>query len=370
MTNFPKGEILKGLSYNLALFFPHLANHFMCPVCWKTLHIHNDAKRITEAHLIPKAASGKSSTLLCEDCNHRFGAKQDKWFGEQVRLFQRGQHPFLSKLKEHRFEIDGIQVNGEWLMTEYGDFTFKIHKHRNPPDILQQLSAKFDRKPSEVEFSISVPLLRQARLVSIGYLAMAYLYWFTFFGYSWVFQRHLDIVRHQILNPDQDILHERCFTKFFQRVDPFELPHFVSISIGELRSAGMVFNDVAIFFPTPNCPEFYDKLEGLVEADGQVDTDMLFLHFDAFYFKAIISVSHLHDMLMIPDSGPDLIDAGVPGVHLLFKDQESKPVALRSVTANVAGESYKRGYARITRVLQDSHPTPCGLLPPARAAKT
>ncbi len=112
MTKNNKREILGMLSDNLAHFHPDIKNHFMCPTCLKKIPI-AEVDSISEAHIIPKAAGGTFKTLLCRKCNSVFGSKQDKWFGELVRLSQSEKSSIMeTRIKERYFEINGLKING------------------------------------------------------------------------------------------------------------------------------------------------------------------------------------------------------------------------------------------------------------------
>lgn len=61
-------------------------------------------------------------------------------------------------------------------------------------------------KPARVNIVISDPIYKNEAALRVGYLTAAYALWFKVFGYSFALQKHLDIVREQILNPHEDIM--------------------------------------------------------------------------------------------------------------------------------------------------------------------
>lgn len=95
MKKVTKKKILEMLSENLQVFYPSLKNHFMCPTCLRKIPL-NEKHNISEAHIIPNSAGGKLKTYLCRDCNSMFGTKQDKWFGELIRIADDENASFLS----------------------------------------------------------------------------------------------------------------------------------------------------------------------------------------------------------------------------------------------------------------------------------
>ena len=63
MAKLDKENIIEMLSQNLAMFFADLDAHFMCPTCLTIIPL-TDKDRISEAHIIPKAAGGTRKQLL------------------------------------------------------------------------------------------------------------------------------------------------------------------------------------------------------------------------------------------------------------------------------------------------------------------
>jgi len=201
-----KKELLRMFSNNLEHFFPEIKNHFMCPICLTKIPI-SKVESISEAHIIPKAAGGKFKTLICRKCNSYFGSKQDKWFGELVRLIDSEKPSIMhSKIRERYFEIDGIRINGQWDINKDGNFEFLIYKHLNSPDVHALVDDKFRSSPPQINLSVPLPLMKNKHLIDVGFLTAAYLMWFAYLGYSWVLQSHLASIREQILNPDKEII--------------------------------------------------------------------------------------------------------------------------------------------------------------------
>ena len=208
--NGKKNNILLMLARNLKSFYPDLQNHFMCPTCLAKIPIENK-NLITDAHIVPKSAKGRIKTFLCQSCNSKFGTKQDKWFGEFVKIDDpKSDNTILSTtIKDGHFFIDGMQVNGHWVQKEKKQFEFYIHDNRNSPEINRLMSKKFGLKPPLVKLAVPLPLFRNERLIEIGFLTAGYLMWFSVFGYSWVLQKHLDIIRQQIMAPELKLIENK-----------------------------------------------------------------------------------------------------------------------------------------------------------------
>lgn len=239
------------------MFRPEYNNKFMCPTCFNVLSI-EEVKRISEAHIVPKSAGGKLKTFLCKDCNSRFGSKQDKWFGEIIKLTNDNEiNIFATAIKDGYFLVDGIKVNGHWEQRQDGGFNFFNHIDRNPPYVNQLIKDKFNNKPPNIELSITFPILRNKKLIEIGYLTAAYLMWFGLFGYSWALQDHLDQIRNQILNPEKEIIN----SKYLFTVEPADWKPWiglVSIFGDTIPAFGLKKHMVVL--PPRNKPNYYNSL--------------------------------------------------------------------------------------------------------------
>lgn len=257
MSENKKKKILEMLSENLKVFRPDLRGVFLCPVCFKEIPLAHKSK-ISEAHIIPKAAKGTLKTFLCTKCNSAFGTKQDKWFGEFLNIEQSGSIFANNSSKTRAFEIDGVKINGNFREDGDGALHFYIYKDRNPPDILKKLEERQGKYPSEMSITVSFPVLKNQHLVNVGFLTAGYMMWFGVLGYSWVFQDHLDSVRKQILNPEKKIIN----TNFLASFDRCQLPPWVGMMpIANITVPVMGINNHVVIFP-PFChPRLYESME-------------------------------------------------------------------------------------------------------------
>lgn len=336
MADTLKTRLMKVFADNLQFFFPHFTHHFMCPICLQVLDIVRDENEITKAHLIPKVAGGAFVTLLCRPCNSRAGAKQDKPFGELLRLYKEGEDILKTKLKERSFAIDGLKTNGHWDLAEDGGLTFYIYSNRNSPRRLEALLQHFANRPAESRVRFNIPLLANTRYVNLGYLTMAYLFYFAYFGYSWVLQSHLHQVRQQIMYPDEQFINEKCFAKTLVAEEQFDVPHFASANISGTQCASILYQDVMVSFPTPQSKSAYRHLQDV----NEVVADLKFLHFPTVFLASMISVSHESKLLMFPDALGSLAAAGMPWRHILFAGKgNSEPFILYPVSVEEAREA-------------------------------
>ena len=253
-----KIRYLKLLSENLSNIDKRRKNVFLCPTCLEEIDI-NDLENISEAHIIPKAAKGNEKTFLCKKCNSIFGSKQDKWFGEMIKMHKNKKSFGEIELEGRHFILGDKKIYGKWLTKKDGTFTFLFYKDRNSPSDLEYFNEYCEN--NKITFSLEYPIMKEENLIKKGYLTAAYLYYFRIFGYSWVIQSHLNPIREHILNYDSDIIQSYHFMQF-NKVDWetwIGLLYFDSIP---LLVMGM--NDLLTILPTytnKNLDELFEKID-------------------------------------------------------------------------------------------------------------
>jgi hypothetical protein len=193
-----KRRLIEDVSKNLSKFHEYGTGIFACPTCLIKIPIHEIGK-VTEAHILPKAAGFGDATLLCKTCNSNFGARQDKWLGEFLNAYTPGKPFDISKVTQAgHFIVDGVKINGTWSYSETEGIKVFAYDKRNSPALMSQLDEKWARQPKTINLSLPIPLSQKQSDVNVGFITAAYLAWFSMFGYSWVLQKHLDPVRKLI----------------------------------------------------------------------------------------------------------------------------------------------------------------------------
>lgn len=303
------------LSENLEMFHPEHKNSFMCPTCLSIIPAAN-LGHISEAHIVPKSAGGKLKTFLCKKCNSMFGAKQDKWFGEIIRIANdKKKTLFTTAIRDGYFLIDDIKVNGHWERKQGGSFSFVIHTDRNSPGVNRMINEKFGKNPPEIKLSIPFPILRNQRLIEVGYLTAAYLMWFGLLGYSWALQSHLNHIRQQILNPDDEIIDSRyLFSVESVNWEPWI--GLVSLYSDTVPAFGLKKHIVVL--PPRDRPNYYSSLKKAKTNIKLSDIKTLKLPNKPFYGPPVCilyenqlvvftepsksAIEHVHTILFTPDS--------------------------------------------------------------------
>lgn len=293
-----KMQILRMFSDNLKVFFPELQDHFMCPTCLTPIPLENK-KRITEAHIIPKAAQGKLKTYLCSKCNSRFGSKQDKWFGEYLKMINKDiPEVFSTDIRDGYFWIDGKKINGKWERGKNNELIFYIHKDKNPPSVIKLLEEKFRSKPPRINLKVSFPILKNKKMIEIGFLTAGYLMWFGCLGYSWVLQEHLDPIREQIMNPEKNILK----TKFIAFCKGIRWKPWIGlVTIANEIFLTMGLENCLVLFPPADRPQIYSKLGD--DLSRHIGTDIRPIQFspEPFYGPSV-NIMFNNRILVFPNA--------------------------------------------------------------------
>jgi hypothetical protein len=192
-------------------------------------------------------------------CNSKFGANQDKWFGEMIRIVNDKNASILSTgIRDGYFLIDGLKVNGHWEEGQDGNLSFYIHINRNSPDINEMVDKKFGKNPPKIQLSVPLPILRNQQLIKVGYLTAAYLMWFGLLGYSWALQSHLGSIRNQITNPKKEIIDSKYFFTV-RSVDWAPWIGLISLFDNVVPAFGLKKHVVVL--PPRDRPNYYDSLQ-------------------------------------------------------------------------------------------------------------
>lgn len=297
-----KLTFLKTFNHNLRELIPEDDNTFMCPTCLCRI---NFAKfeLISDAHIIPKYAGGNIITFLCKKCNTEFGGKQDKWFGDFLKSVS-SRNKFLSTTtSKGYFEIDKTKVNGHIEQDSDGNINLFMNPKLNSPSRMAELLNKFSNHPSELKFSMPLPILENDNLIKIGFLTAGYLMWFRTFGYSWVLQSHLDIVRKQILNPNDEIISINQFLFICKNVT-WE-PWIGIIKLMNMHLPCFGLKDHLIIYPSKTHKNAYEKItsfNGKVNGNDirkiELNNELIYKQPTALLFENefIIATDHLRKL--------------------------------------------------------------------------
>ncbi len=183
-----------------------LRNRYVCPICIRGFH-RADLNRMTLEDAPPRCVGGRKVALTCPDCNHTSGFRLDKHVARQAN-FQSG---WADRPLPATLSIGSVSAKVELSVTTEGGRAKVINtanfRRHNSPHVSDAMAHALDRVTrSGGELTLHVPLNHDSRLAYIGWLRSAYVVAFATFGYSYILQPELDIVRRQIQNPAASLL--------------------------------------------------------------------------------------------------------------------------------------------------------------------
>jgi hypothetical protein len=263
-----RDAIVERLAASLQKFYPEFVDSWMCPTCLRVIP-YSRPDEASEAHIVPQAAGGSLTTVLCRQCNSQFGTQQDRWFGEALRVLRSTQpFPFSAPTQNTYFVFDGIRVGGTCDMQPGTGMRFIMDFERTSPAALKVVlrltliavlrSRLPEQSPEMHTVSFPVPIIEHEELIEIGFLTAAYLLWFKELGYSWTLQHHLEPIREQIRNPTQQVLRRKFSAVCDENM--FDPPW---IGIGEIAGEPTLLAAIAnhlVFLPPADKPNFYEAL--------------------------------------------------------------------------------------------------------------
>jgi hypothetical protein len=246
-----KHQALVEISEELNKFIPGIGNVVRCPTCLRDYPI--DSKELTEEHIIPDSVTGhiaagdKLTTILCKKCNSMFGTKQTKWLGEWIEIFEGGEIFNLDGKKQKLgVKTKSGRLNSTARVADDGAIEIITTPERNNPKLLMEDA---DACSGDISIEVEMPVAENEHLARVGFLTAAYGLWFKSYGYSFVFQKCLDIVRKQIMFPDQRIMG----WNYLLSQDTRELvsPHVSVTRFGDQYFPTALIYDCLVILPSP-----------------------------------------------------------------------------------------------------------------------
>jgi hypothetical protein len=185
---------------------------YFCPICGKDFYEDSAINGVlTLEDVPPRSMGGKGLLLTCKNCNSKSGHNIDYHIAN------------LHKLQNFEKTLTG-QSHGQKTTANFklnGDnYPITVERENSKIDIkLRQYDQKKIEKIKEYMssvtnsdglddfvFNVEKSVKLDYRLLKIAYLKSSFLLITALLGYKYAFDKRLDIVRDQILNPDRNIL--------------------------------------------------------------------------------------------------------------------------------------------------------------------
>ncbi|WP_207431353.1 HNH endonuclease [Sabulibacter ruber] len=187
---------------------------YLCPICLRPFTEEDlsdsSPNMLTLEDAPPKSLGGKANTLTCKECNSKCGHDID--FHLTERLLEIDVQSFLPGTTAlAKINNNGTEVQGEISVNKDREITI-IHrnKNNNPEKLKSFISST--RKGVQVTVNFKPSRVEIHRL-EVALLKSAYILAFEQFGYALILDEAFDIVRMQILNPENQIYPQGFWTK-------------------------------------------------------------------------------------------------------------------------------------------------------------
>ena len=192
-------------------FPPGFENAVICPLCMRLFNSQtldqNHINPLTLEDVPPKSFGGKAKILTCKKCNNTSGHKLDANLHlnfEQRPFFRmelNSEYKFRNMILKNSKEA--IRVSGKVIHFKDRGLYFKLNLNNNDWRYKKFVSIMNSGGDHEGLLDFTSP---SALSVETALLRIAYLTCFEKFGHAFVLNPAYDAIRHQIANPDEEIL--------------------------------------------------------------------------------------------------------------------------------------------------------------------
>lgn len=193
-----------------------------CPICLKIFEESQLEKNLdnylTLEHNPPESLGGKANILTCKNCNNKSGHTLDnallKYLLDENFNNYKSNSSHWTKLSNQKG--DKVTANINW--DKDGKLVINVKgKHSNPKDLKNIIESEEkgifpnEEDPlsfytSKWNFNFPAPNRSDMRIASIALLKIGYLLAFEKFGHIFLFNKNLEIIRKQILSPNEKII--------------------------------------------------------------------------------------------------------------------------------------------------------------------
>ena len=196
-------------------FEPEIDNGYVCPLCFRLFPVDaiSDSydNPLTLEHVPPGILRGEERLLTCRQCNNTSGSKLESQLKQKLH-----DQEFVDGIPNSgidvRFRIDN-KINLAATLYHSGQNTFKIiydpspkRSHPEHVESWREVRAKVKATGKMPGFTLEVWDRYQPRRSEIAWLRIAYLLAFCKFGYQFLFLPNLGRIRHQIMEPTEQVL--------------------------------------------------------------------------------------------------------------------------------------------------------------------
>jgi hypothetical protein len=209
-------RLYQSYASNLSILAPQLDDVFGCPLCFRIFTRDAiDAEFITEEHIISRKLGGRLTTLTCKDCNNKDGSRLDSHLVNEFRTRDKiaglSNSPLKGQVQTPNAKQD---VDIYFSKPDSPGLTIVGHPKRSNPKSVQSIMHTMEEGAQNVSFILKPHY--SALNSQVAKLRAAYLLMFYYFGYEYVAQESVKLVRQQILSTEKDLIASKAVLDFRQ----------------------------------------------------------------------------------------------------------------------------------------------------------
>jgi len=219
-------DIVQAGLYHIELSFEPT---FICPICLNQFSVDDldvtKGNHLTLEDAPPYSLGGTANTLTCKKCNNESGHKIDfhlvEFLNEQeIRNFSPNTEAKVTL--EHK----GEKVHGLLKVDNEGVITVTHLLKNNNPEKLENYVDNTGKDDKPILFFKSSRV--EVKKVEVALLKSAYILAFEHYGYAMILSKAFDVVRQQILNPDEEIYPNGFWSKQSSYNEQSKGVHFIT----------------------------------------------------------------------------------------------------------------------------------------------
>ena len=192
---------------------PDIPNSYICPLCTKCLsNIELDQTRdncLTLEDVPPKKLGGKPITLTCKKCNNTAGSLLDEELRKKL-ISDEFFEGIPGAIVDAKIRLSkDLFISGTLSHRKSGGLS--VHLFKNGPNANEKKSHCIEKAREHLEnnglrkVDFNLKMYRKCR-PEVALLRIAYLLAFSTFGYGFLFNPNLELIREQIKKPSENIL--------------------------------------------------------------------------------------------------------------------------------------------------------------------
>ncbi|MHB8629956.1 MAG: HNH endonuclease [Aggregatilineales bacterium] len=184
---------------------PTPPNSVFCPICFEVFD-RSMLSHLSLEHVPPKSLGGKVRTITCTRCNNQAGTNLESHLTNFVNFtgFLQGV-PGSESEATYTINDSSVPLAATVRRRDAQNWQLIGDPKRTKPGEIGKAEESLKNPPENIHFTLKFAPYKPHR-PEAALLRVAYLWTFSVFGYNFLLDRNLEIVRRQINSPDAMVL--------------------------------------------------------------------------------------------------------------------------------------------------------------------